>query len=97
MAVVLPVYVRQMFRCRLDLALQGLSDCRDIIGFFQCLHDRLPVFLLHLPELHRSGALPFSGIRHIKDIAEPGEVAAGIDQSDAFGTALYIAAHPVIP
>ena len=53
-AVVLPVLLCQSFCCRKDLVLQAVPPCRNAKGFFQCLHDHFPVFVLHLPELHRS-------------------------------------------
>ncbi|MBQ6507678.1 MAG: hypothetical protein IJI08_10210 [Clostridia bacterium] len=48
-AVVVPVIRREPFRCRVDHGFQGLPFPGNIKGLFQSFHDRLPVFLFHLP------------------------------------------------
>ncbi|MBO6003015.1 MAG: DUF3626 domain-containing protein, partial [Mailhella sp.] len=36
-------------------------------GLLQGMHDGLPIFPLHLPQLHRAGVFPLPGIRYVKD------------------------------
>lgn len=39
----------------------------------------------HLPQLRLTGVAPHPGVRYIKDVAQPGETAAFVQQGDALG------------
>ena len=95
--IILPIFRRQTLGNCMKLRFHRRPLCRDIKSPLHGLHDRLPVFVLHLPELHRAGISALPGIGYIKYIPEPWELAAGIDQGNALGTALHIAPHGIIP
>ena len=82
-AVVVPVIRREPFRRRIDHGFQRLPFPGDLKSLFQSFHDRLPVFLLHRPELHWPGIPPFPCVRYIKNVPQPRPVPAGINQGDS--------------
>ena len=96
-AVVVPVICGKPFRRRIDHGFQGLPLPAHFKCLLQDLHDGLPIFLLHLPQLHRAGVFPLPGIRYIKDIPQPWPVTSGIDQGDPFRSAPDVSSHGIVP
>ena len=69
----------------------------DAIGLTQHFRNRLFQIIVELPHLRVTGIAAHPGVRHIKDIVQPGESAGFVQQSDALGTTAHIAVHPVVP
>ena len=64
----------------------------------QCLRDNGVVVLPHLPQVRLPRSTHRAGIRHVKDILQPGPAAAVFaDQGDTLGSGLYPAPHGIIP
>ena len=93
----LPVIFCQSLSRFHHMIFQGTGTGRNAEGLIQCLNNCFLMLYPHLPELYRTGILPFSGIRHIKDIAKPRLLTAHIQKGNSLRTTLYIAVHAVVP
>ncbi|MCC2142220.1 hypothetical protein ABI138_11995 [Faecalibacterium prausnitzii] len=69
----------------------------DAVGLAQHFRNRLLQVVVVLPHLRVTGIAAHPGIRHIKDVVQPGESAGFIQQGDALGAPAHIAVHPVVP
>ncbi|WP_270194884.1 hypothetical protein [Faecalibacterium prausnitzii] len=69
----------------------------DAIGLTQHFRNRLFQIIVELPHLRVTGIAAHPGVRHIKDIVQPGESAGFVQQSDALRATPDIAVHPVVP
>ena len=69
----------------------------NLIFFFQHGGDGRSVFFANRPCKRRSGVLPGTGIRYVKNVAVAGHVAGHIQQRDAFCASPDIPTHGVCP
>lgn len=69
----------------------------NLIFFFQHGGDGHAVFFANRPCKRRSGVLPGTGIRYVKNVAVAGHVADHIQQRDAFCAAPDISPHGIRP
>ncbi len=95
--IVVPILSSQLSRHFINLSFQRMTNSRNTISLFQCILNRLNVFVLNLPQCHWTRVSSGSGIRNIENIAESRTVAPGIQQSDTLGATLHIAVHFLIP
>ena len=94
-AVVVPVIRHQFPRNIRKLLADTLSA--DAVGVAQHFRNRLFQVVVVLPHLRVTGIAAHPGIRHVKDVVQPGESAGFIQQGDALGAPAHIAVHPVVP
>ncbi|MFQ7105784.1 MAG: hypothetical protein ACLRQ4_11325 [Neglectibacter timonensis] len=94
---VIPILRSQLTGNLLQLGFQAVVSGRYAVGLLQRLHNRLAVLVLHRPQFHRAGVSATAGVSHIENIAQAGLIAVVHNQSNALGTTLDIAAHPLIP
>lgn len=86
--IVVPILSSQLSRHFINLSFQRMTNSRNTISLFQCILNRLNVFVLNLPQCHWTRVSSGSGIRNIENIAESRTVAPGIQQSDTLGATL---------
>ena len=94
-AVVVPVICHQFSGNIGKLLADTLSA--DAVGLAQHFRNRLLQVVVVLPHLRVTGIAAHPGIRHIKDVVQPGESAGFVQQGDALGTPAHITVHPVVP
>ena len=97
LTVFLPVIIGELSGNPINLRIQCVSQCRNTKCFFQSFLHRWYIFILHFPQINRTGVSSGSGVRNIKNIFESRLVSAVIQQCDTFRTTFYIAIHFVIP
>ena len=55
------------------------------------------MFLLQLPEVDVSGVRTLARVGYIENVPECGTFAPCVDECNAFGAALYVSAHRIVP
>ena len=95
--IVVPILSRQLSCHFINLSFQRMTNSKNTISLFQCILNRLNVFVLNFPQCHRARVASGSGVGNIKHIAKSRTVATGIQQSDTLRTTLHIAVHFLIP
>lgn len=91
-----PASARELRRDGAQLPLQPLA-CGHVVAVFQRKRNRLRVFLRKFPEVQAARLRKLAGVRHVKDVAQPGRVPGGIQQRNALRAPAHIAAHGVCP